>query len=93
MDGKPPAAQDKILKAAMWRELAAAVLPNVNIDDSAQLVQKRWKCLRDKFRRLFAANKKAKKSGAGFDDVQCITITWPCFQLLCFLKDAMETRA
>ncbi|KAL3218186.1 hypothetical protein MRX96_050820 [Rhipicephalus microplus] len=84
--------KDKIVKAAMWREVAAAVLPNVNIDDAAELVQKRWKSLRDKFRRLFVANKKAK-SGAGLDDGECITITWPYFQLLCFLKDTMQTRA
>ncbi|KAL3178525.1 hypothetical protein MRX96_038419 [Rhipicephalus microplus] len=76
----------------MWREVAAAVLPNVNIDDTAELVQKRWKSLRDEFRRLFVANKKAK-SGAGLDDVECITITWPYFQLLYFLKDTMQTRA
>ncbi|KAL3184683.1 hypothetical protein MRX96_006013 [Rhipicephalus microplus] len=84
--------KDKIVKAAMWREVAAAVLPNVNIDDAAELVQKRWKSLRDKFRRLFVANKKAK-SGAGLDDVKCITITWPYLQLLYFLKDTMQTRA
>ncbi|KAL3245493.1 hypothetical protein MRX96_017952 [Rhipicephalus microplus] len=92
-NGKPPAAQgQKIVKAAMWREVAAAMLPNVNIDDAAELVQKRWKSLRDKFRRLFAANKKAN-SGAGLDDGECITITWPYFQLLYFLKDTMKTRA
>ncbi|KAL3186464.1 hypothetical protein MRX96_027507 [Rhipicephalus microplus] len=79
--------KNKIVKAAMWREVAAAVLPNVNIDDAAELVQKRWKSLRDKFWRLFVS----KKSGAGLDDVECIT--WPYFQLLYFLKDTMETRA
>ncbi|KAH8037966.1 hypothetical protein MRX96_045270 [Rhipicephalus microplus] len=84
--------KDKIVKAAMWREVAAPVLPNVNIDDTAELVQKHWKSLRDKFRRLFVANKKAK-SGAGLDDVKCITITWPYFQLLYFRKDTMETMA
>ncbi|KAL3216607.1 hypothetical protein MRX96_032933 [Rhipicephalus microplus] len=84
--------KDKIVKAVMWREVAAAVLPNVNIDDAAELVQKRWKSLRDKFRRLFVANKKAK-SGASLDDVECITIKWPYFQLLYFLKDTMQTRA
>ncbi|KAH8030966.1 hypothetical protein HPB51_012434 [Rhipicephalus microplus] len=84
--------KDKIVKVAMWREVAAAVLPNVNIGDVAELVQKCWKSLRDKFRRLFVANKKAK-SGAGLDDVECITITWPYFQLRYFLKDTMQTRA
>ncbi|KAL3189178.1 hypothetical protein MRX96_003310 [Rhipicephalus microplus] len=84
--------KDKIVKAAMWQDVAAAVLPNVIIDDAAELVQKRWKSLRDEFRRLFVANKKAK-SGAGLDDVECITITWPYFQLLYFLKDTMQTRA
>ncbi|KAH8034741.1 hypothetical protein HPB51_000835 [Rhipicephalus microplus] len=83
--------KDKIVKAAMWREVAAAVLPNVNIDDAAELVQKRWKLLRDKFQRLFVANKKAK-SGAGLDDVECITILWPYFELLYVLKDSMQTR-
>ncbi|KAL3207389.1 hypothetical protein MRX96_010178 [Rhipicephalus microplus] len=58
--------KDKIVKSATWREVAAAVLPNVNIDDAAELVQKCWTSLCGKFRRLFVANKKAKKSGAGW---------------------------
>ncbi|KAL3226120.1 hypothetical protein MRX96_004556 [Rhipicephalus microplus] len=67
--------KDKIVKATMWREVDAAVLPNVNIDDAAELVQKCWKSLRDKFQRLFVANKTGKKSGAGLDDVGSIIIT------------------
>ncbi|KAL3226998.1 hypothetical protein MRX96_024501 [Rhipicephalus microplus] len=86
--------KDKIVKAAMWREVAAAVLPNVNIGGKRRrsLYRSAGSRLRDKFRRLFVANKKAK-SGAGLDDVECITITWPYFQLLYFLKDTMQTRA
>ncbi|KAL3170852.1 hypothetical protein MRX96_043924 [Rhipicephalus microplus] len=85
--------KDKIVKAAMWREVAAAVLPNVNIGDVRRsLYRSAGSRFATSFRRLFVANKKAK-SGAGLDDVECITITWPYFQLLYFLKDTMQTRA
>ncbi|KAL1470649.1 hypothetical protein MTO96_040314 [Rhipicephalus appendiculatus] len=85
--------KDKNVKAALWREVAAAVLPGVNVDGATELVQKRWKSLRDKFRRLFVAYKKLRKSCAGLDDVESATITWLYFQILNFLKDTMETRA
>ncbi|KAL3175695.1 hypothetical protein MRX96_000890 [Rhipicephalus microplus] len=61
--------------------------------NATELVQKRWTTLCDKFRRLSVANKKAKNSGAGLDDVESITITWSYFQFLYFLKDTIETRA
>ncbi|KAL1483727.1 hypothetical protein MTO96_033001 [Rhipicephalus appendiculatus] len=71
--------KDKNVKAALWWEVAAAVLPGVNVDGATELVQKRWKSLRDKFRRLFVAYKKSRKSGAGLDDVESATITLAIF--------------
>lgn len=83
--------KDKFVKAALWREVAAIVMPSMSIEEATELLQKRWKSLRDKFRRLYTAQKKAKKSGAGVEDID--SITWPYFDILAFLKDTMETRA
>ncbi|KAH6919643.1 hypothetical protein HPB50_029367 [Hyalomma asiaticum] len=66
-------------------------MPAMSIEEATELLQKRWKSLRDKFRRIFTVQKKAKKSGAGVEDID--SITWPYFDILAFLKDTMETRA
>ncbi|KAH6946482.1 hypothetical protein HPB50_013717 [Hyalomma asiaticum] len=83
--------KDKFVKAALWREVAAIVMPAMGIEEATELLQKRWKSLRDKFRRLFTVQKKAKKSGAGVEDIDLIT--WPYFDILAFLNDTVETRA
>ncbi|KAH6946311.1 hypothetical protein HPB50_012759 [Hyalomma asiaticum] len=75
-------------KAVLWREVADIALPGVR--DGVTAVQKRWKSLRDKFRRLYT-EMSSRKSGAAADedDFEC---TWPYFELLLFLRDTMETR-
>ncbi|KAL1426816.1 hypothetical protein MTO96_017958 [Rhipicephalus appendiculatus] len=78
--------RNRQLKAGLWREVAALVLPAA--EDGVALVQKRWKSLRDKFRRCFN-DATSQRSGAGADeDTDC---TWPFFDLLFFLRDTMET--
>ncbi|XP_049516382.1 uncharacterized protein LOC125942261 [Dermacentor silvarum] len=57
-----------------------------------ELIQKRWKSLRDKFRRIFNGRILSQKSGAGADDVESVDTAWPYFQLLLFLRDTMVTR-
>ncbi|XP_070392595.1 uncharacterized protein [Dermacentor albipictus] len=75
-------------KAALWREVAAIVVPGVQ--DGVTAVQKRWKSLRDKFRRCYN-DATSQKSGAGAEEEsEC---SWPFFELLMFLRDTMETRA
>ncbi|XP_054921362.1 uncharacterized protein [Dermacentor andersoni] len=84
--------KDRNLKAALWTEVTAAVLPDINIQVGLELVQKRWKSLRDKFRRIFNGRIKTQRSGAGADDVESVDTAWPYFELLLFLKDTMVTR-
>ncbi|XP_072143796.1 uncharacterized protein [Dermacentor andersoni] len=57
------------------------------------IVQTRWKSLRDKFRRLLMAMKKEQKSGAGAEETDATEhVAWPYFELLMFLKDSVEGR-
>ncbi|XP_075539863.1 uncharacterized protein LOC142574723 [Dermacentor variabilis] len=84
--------KDRNLKAALWNEVTASVLPDINIQVGLDLVQKRWKSLRDKFRRIFNGRIKTQKSGAGADDVESVDTAWPYFELLLLLKDTMVTR-
>lgn len=60
-------------------------------DDVITALQKRWKSLRDKFRRLLKGLQEEKKSGAGADDVQD-DVVWPFFEQMMFLRDTMEYR-
>lgn len=49
--------------------------------------------MRDEFRRLFVANKKEHKSGAGAEETdEAADVTWPYFEQLMFLKDSIEGR-
>ncbi|XP_072145960.1 uncharacterized protein [Dermacentor andersoni] len=85
--------KNKFVKAALWREVAAAVMPvGVGIEEGVELVQKRWKSLRDKFRRLFFAHKDQLRSGASQEDAESLESSWPFFDALLFLKDTMQTR-
>ncbi|KAH7957368.1 hypothetical protein HPB52_018148 [Rhipicephalus sanguineus] len=84
--------KDRNVKTALWSEVAAAVLPNVDNKVAVEMAQKRWKSLRDKFRRLLTAVLQARKSGAGRDDVDSVDTSWPYYELLMFLKDTMLTR-
>nr|XP_054925831.1 uncharacterized protein LOC129384402 [Dermacentor andersoni] len=60
-------------------------------DDIITALQKRWKSLRDKFRRVLKTLQEEKKSGAGADDVQD-DVAWPFFDQMMFLRDTMEYR-
>ncbi|KAL1482627.1 hypothetical protein MTO96_033675 [Rhipicephalus appendiculatus] len=84
--------KDRDVKAVLWSEVAVAVLPNVDHKVAVDMVQKRWKSLRDKFRRLINNVLQARKSGAGRDDVDSVDTSWPYFELLMFLKDTMVSR-
>ncbi|XP_077511414.1 uncharacterized protein LOC144121868 [Amblyomma americanum] len=63
-----------------------------NCAESVDLVQKRWKTLRDKFRRLYTARQLGRKSGAGADDFEPTDFVWAHYEQLLFLKDTMVTR-
>lgn len=56
----------------------------------AEKMQKKWKSLRDKYRRLLNVVLDAGRSGAGAEDQP--VITWCFFEQLSFLKDTMEGR-
>ncbi|KAH7967092.1 hypothetical protein HPB49_022582 [Dermacentor silvarum] len=78
------------MKTAVWREVAASVLPNINGELAPELVKKRWKSLRDTFRRYFSGHMQSQTSGA--DDVQSVDTDWPLVELFLFLNDRMVTR-
>ncbi|XP_077507313.1 uncharacterized protein LOC144116456 [Amblyomma americanum] len=97
--------KNKNVKAALWREVAEDVLPGApgrhtlrscfsryNCAESVDLVQKRWKSLRDKFRRLYTARQLGRKSGAGADDIEPTDFVWARYEQLLFLRDTMVTR-
>ncbi|KAK8787854.1 hypothetical protein V5799_022370 [Amblyomma americanum] len=63
-----------------------------NCAESVDLVQKRWKSLRDKFRRLYTARQLGRKSGAGADDIEPTDFVWAHYEQLLFLRDTMVTR-
>ncbi|XP_077512680.1 uncharacterized protein LOC144123810 [Amblyomma americanum] len=67
----------------------SAALPT---SESVDLVQKRWKSLRDKFRRLYTARQLGRKSGAGADDIEATDFVWAHYEQLLFLRNTMFTR-
>ncbi|KAH7977920.1 hypothetical protein HPB49_003947 [Dermacentor silvarum] len=71
--------KDKYVKAALWREVAAAVMPGVGIEAVEAATGQ-------------VAHKNRQRSGAGQDDVESGDSTWAFFDLLLFLKDTMQTR-
>ncbi|CAN7939826.1 unnamed protein product [Ixodes hexagonus] len=78
-------------KRALWSQVGAIML--LGVTDGAIHVQRRWKSLRDKFRRLLTARKHAHKNGAGPEDVEGAgDVGWPFFEQLLFLKDTTEGR-
>nr|XP_050022800.1 uncharacterized protein LOC126516741 [Dermacentor andersoni] len=83
--------KNRVKKNVLWIEVAAIVLPGV--PNAENIVQTRWKSLRDKFRRLLMAMKKEQKSGAGAEETDATEhVAWPYFELLMFLKDSVEGR-
>ncbi|XP_077554535.1 uncharacterized protein LOC144169318 isoform X2 [Haemaphysalis longicornis] len=58
--------KNKHRKQALWDEVAAAVAPGVA---DGETVQKKWKSLRDKYRRLFNLMLDAERSGASAEDM------------------------
>lgn len=56
----------------------------------AEGMQKKWKPLRDKYRRLLNVVLNARRSGTGAKDQP--VIAWCYFEQLSFLKDIMEGR-
>lgn len=83
--------KNRFKKRMLWAEVAAAVLPGVT--DAEAMVQKRWKSLRDKFRRLVTAQI-AQKNGIKTEDQaadgNADDVTWPYYEQLLFLKNSME---
>ncbi|XP_075732211.1 uncharacterized protein LOC142774959 [Rhipicephalus microplus] len=83
--------KNRFKKRILWAEVAAAVLPGVS--DAESMVQKRWKSLRDKFRRLATAQV-AQKNGTKTEDQAADgnvdDVTWPHYDQLLFLKTSME---
>lgn len=83
--------KNRFKKRLLWAEVAAAVLPGVC--DAEAMVQKRWKSLRDKFRRLAIARMSAQKNGMKAEEAADATVddvTWPYYEQLLFLKNSME---
>ncbi|KAH7964998.1 hypothetical protein HPB49_002763 [Dermacentor silvarum] len=84
--------KNKHMTRCLWTEVARIVMPDAAVtDDVITALQKRWKSLRDKFRRLLKGLQEEKKSGAGADDVQD-DVVWPFFEQMMFLRDTMEYR-
>ncbi|KAH7945085.1 hypothetical protein HPB49_006470 [Dermacentor silvarum] len=85
--------KNRFKKAVLWSEVAAAVLPNLS--GAEVIVQKRWKSLRDKFRKVTNVHKDSQKSGAGADDIEdsLPDNVWLYSDQLRFLKDTVEGRA
>ncbi|KAH7978086.1 hypothetical protein HPB49_004437 [Dermacentor silvarum] len=85
--------KNRFKKAVLWSEVAAAVLPNVS--GAEVIVQKRWKSLRDNFRKVTKVHKDSQKSGAGADDAEdsLPDNVWLYSDQLRFLKDTVEGRA
>ncbi|KAH7960154.1 hypothetical protein HPB49_017453 [Dermacentor silvarum] len=85
--------KNRFKKAVLWSEVAAAVLPNVS--GAEVIVQKCWKSLRDKFRKVTKVHKDSQKSGAGADDTEdsLPDNVWLHSDQLRFLKDTVEGRA
>ncbi|KAL1414504.1 hypothetical protein MTO96_000906 [Rhipicephalus appendiculatus] len=83
--------KNRFKKRMLWAEVAATVLPGVA--DAESMVQKRWKSLRDKFRRLMTAQV-AQKNGTKTEDQaadgNADDVTWPYYDQLLFLKSSME---
>ncbi|KAK8761820.1 hypothetical protein V5799_026911 [Amblyomma americanum] len=75
----------------LWAEVAARLLPGVPGADT--VVQKRWKSLRDKFRRLLTAQVLAQKNDIkteeGTDVTAADDVSWKYFEQLAFLKDSL----
>ncbi|KAK8764149.1 hypothetical protein V5799_033244 [Amblyomma americanum] len=85
--------KNRLKKNILWAEVAAAVLPNV--PNAENLMQKRWKSLRDKFRRILVANKECQKSGAGAEDAEESVngdVSWAYYDQMMFLRDSVEGR-
>ncbi|XP_077493952.1 uncharacterized protein LOC144104685 [Amblyomma americanum] len=85
--------KNRLKKNILWADVAAAVLPNV--PNAENLMQKRWKYLRDKFRRILVANKESQKSGAGAEDAQESVNrdgSWAYYDQIMFLRDGVEGR-
>uniref|UniRef100_A0A023G8A2 Putative alcohol dehydrogenase transcription factor myb/sant-like protein n=1 Tax=Amblyomma triste TaxID=251400 RepID=A0A023G8A2_AMBTT len=75
----------------LWAEIAAFLLPGVPGAD--RFVRKRWKSLRDKYRRLVTARVLAQKDGIeaeeGMDSVAADDVSWQYFEHLVFLNDSL----
>ncbi|XP_070386454.1 transcription factor Adf-1-like [Dermacentor albipictus] len=84
--------KNKHMTRCLWSEVSKIVMPDVAVtDEIITALQKRWKSLRDKFRRVLKTLQEKKKSGAGADDVQD-DVAWPFFDQMMFLRDTMEYR-
>lgn len=80
--------KNRYKKHKLWSQVAAALLPRIPNADS--IVQKRWKSLRDKFRRFLVARQHCQQNGQAADELG--EITWAYFSQLLFLKETMDVR-
>lgn len=80
--------KNRFKKHKLWSQVAAALLPRIPNGDS--IVQKRWKSLRDKFRRFLTARQHCQQNGQAADELG--EITWAYFSQLLFLKETMDLR-
>ncbi|KAL3191500.1 hypothetical protein MRX96_059869 [Rhipicephalus microplus] len=65
--------KNRQVKDALWKEVGQIMYPGKASKECITALQKRWKFLRDKFRRLFVLAQKKKKSGMGTEDADSDT--------------------
>lgn len=80
--------KNRFKKHKLWAQVAAALLPR--IPNAEGVVQKRWKSLRDKFRRVLVARQHCQQNGQAAEELG--EITWAYFPQLLFLKETMDMR-
>lgn len=80
--------KNRFKKLKLWAQVAAALLPR--IPNAEGIVQKRWKSLRDKFRRVLVARQHCQQNGQAAEELG--EITWAYFPQLLFLKETMDVR-
>lgn len=80
--------KNRFRKHKLWAQVAAALLPRIPYSES--IVQKRWKSLRDKFRRVLVARQHCQLNGQAEDELG--EITWAYYTQLLFLKETMDMR-
>ncbi|KAH8034909.1 hypothetical protein HPB51_003196 [Rhipicephalus microplus] len=65
--------KNRQVKDALWKDVGQIMYPGKASKECITALQKRWKFLRDKFRRLFVLAQKKKESGMGTEDADSDT--------------------